>query len=45
VANNNSFRDIEFARSKGEGKKVIQVRCKTHTLNEYFSMVMYPLNT
>ncbi len=42
---NNEFGDNEFARSRREGKKIIQVRCKTHTLNEYFSMVMYPLNT
>ncbi len=25
-------------------RKNIQVKCKTHTLNEYFSMAMYPLN-
>jgi hypothetical protein len=37
----NSFGDSEFAGNRGEGKKIIQVRCKTHTLNEYFSMAMY----
>jgi hypothetical protein len=37
----NSFGDNEFAGNRGEGKKFIQVRCKTHTLNEYFSMAMY----
>ncbi len=37
----NSFGDNEFAGNRGEGKKIIQVRCKTHTLNEYFSMAMY----
>ncbi len=32
-----SFGDSEFAGNKREGKIIIQVRCKTHTLNEYFS--------
>jgi hypothetical protein len=45
MENNNSFGDNEFGGNKREGKKSIQVRCKTHTLNEYFSIVMYPLNT
>jgi len=44
MVNNNSFEDSEFVRSRGEGKIIIQVRCKTHALNEYFSMAMYPLN-
>jgi hypothetical protein len=45
VANNNSFGDNECVGNRREGKKNIQVRCKTHTLNENLSMVMYPLNT
>jgi hypothetical protein len=45
MANNNSFGDSEFTGSRRERKKSIQIRCKTHMLNEYFSRVMYPLNT
>ncbi len=39
------FENDEFGKERGEGKKIIQVRCKIHTLNENHSMVMYPLNT
>jgi hypothetical protein len=45
MANNNSFGNNEFGWSRREGKNSIQVRCKTHTLNEYISIAMYPLNT
>jgi hypothetical protein len=45
VANDNSFGDNEFEGNRGDGKKIIQVRCKKHTLNENLSMAMYPLNT
>ncbi len=40
----NKFANSEFVGNRGAGEKIIQVRCKTHTLNEYFSMAMYQLN-